>query len=87
MDNYNKKKMWLDCDPGHDDLMAIYMAAYADNIELLGKWERKLIIKYVFLKGISTVYGNSSLEKVTNNTLKILKMGGISHIPVYKGMS
>jgi len=32
----HKKLLWLDCDPGHDDAMAIYMAARAENIKLLG---------------------------------------------------
>ncbi|EAR84460.1 inosine-uridine preferring nucleoside hydrolase (macronuclear) [Tetrahymena thermophila SB210] len=73
MSNQTEKKLlWLDCDPGHDDAMAIYMAAYSEKVELIG---------------ISTVYGNNTLEKVTNNALKILRMGGIYGIPVYKGMA
>ena len=62
--------IWLDCDPGHDDAMAILMAATHPSLKLLG---------------ISTVYGNSTLEKTTNNTLKVLKMAGIEGISVYKG--
>lgn len=33
------------------------------------------------------MYGNNTLEKVTNNALKILRMGGIYNVPVYKGMA
>lgn len=38
------------------------------------------------MKGISTVYGNSNIDKVTENALRVLRMGGISNIPVFKGM-
>ena len=40
------KPIWLDCDPGHDDMLAIIMAALNDNIKLLG---------------ISTSAGNSTI--------------------------
>ena len=36
---------------------------------------------------ISTVFGNTSVEKTTLNTLKITSMSGIRHIKVYKGAS
>ncbi|KAI1845266.1 hypothetical protein JX265_005421 [Neoarthrinium moseri] len=49
--------VWLDCDPGHDDTFAILMAAYHPGIRLLN---------------ISTVHGNASLDKTTNNALSIL---------------
>lgn len=30
------KPVWMDCDPGHDDAMAIMLAGYSPAIKLLG---------------------------------------------------
>ena len=59
----------LDCDPGHDDALAIILAAFDPRIELLA---------------ITTVAGNGPIEKVTENALKICALVGIK-IPVAKG--
>jgi inosine-uridine nucleoside N-ribohydrolase len=32
----SKIKVWLDCDPGHDDMLAIIMAALNERIDLIG---------------------------------------------------
>lgn len=69
----NKKiNIILDCDPGHDDAIAILMALKCEKTELLG---------------ITTVCGNSTLENTTNNALRILDFVGYNHIPVAKGCS
>ncbi|MEI6109422.1 MAG: nucleoside hydrolase, partial [Actinomycetes bacterium] len=52
----------LDCDPGHDDAMAILLAAANPAVELLG---------------ITTVSGNGSLEKVTYNALRMCAVANI----------
>ncbi|ODQ64165.1 Inosine/uridine-preferring nucleoside hydrolase [Nadsonia fulvescens var. elongata DSM 6958] len=63
--------LWLDCDPGHDDAMAIYLSLFSPFVNLLG---------------ISTVYGNAPLAKTTANTLSLLTAVGKSKdIKVYPG--
>jgi inosine-uridine nucleoside N-ribohydrolase len=56
-----KIDIWLDCDPGIDDTFAMILSAYSPKINLLG---------------ISTVSGNSNVEYMTKNTLKILNLIG-----------
>ena len=64
------RKVILDVDTGHDDAMAILLAA-----------------KHLDVLGITTVAGNESLEKTTKNTLKVIELAGLTHIPVAKGSS
>lgn len=66
------KRIILDCDPGHDDAVAIMLALGSPAIELLG---------------ISTVGGNQTLEKVTRNAQSVLVMCGREDVPVYPGAS
>ena len=64
------RKIIIDCDPGHDDIMAVFTAlAHAEELEILG---------------ITTVSGNQTLAKVTANILKVQDYFGL-HIPVYMG--
>ncbi|KKY34722.1 putative inosine-uridine preferring nucleoside hydrolase [Diaporthe ampelina] len=65
--------VWLDADPGHDDVFAILLAAYHPGIKLLG---------------ISTVFGNAPLEKTTWNATSVLTaIGQHERIPIYPGAS
>ena len=59
----------LDCDPGHDDAMAMILAAYNPQIQLLG---------------ISTVSGNGIINQVTENALRICALANIN-VPVAQG--
>lgn len=62
-----KTKILIDCDPGHDDALAILYAAH--HLELIG---------------LTTVFGNNSLENTTRNALAVLELGGID-VPVAAG--
>jgi inosine-uridine nucleoside N-ribohydrolase len=60
----------LDCDPGHDDAIALLLAIASPEVELIG---------------VTTVAGNTTIDKATNNALRILELAGRSDIPVYRG--
>jgi inosine-uridine nucleoside N-ribohydrolase len=60
----------IDCDPGHDDAMALLLALASPEVELLG---------------VTTVHGNQTLDKTTANALRILELAGRSDIPVAAG--
>ncbi|HZQ17040.1 MAG TPA: nucleoside hydrolase [Gaiellaceae bacterium] len=60
----------LDCDPGHDDAIAILLALASPEVELVA---------------ITTVAGNQTLEKTTANALRMLELAGRTDIPVYAG--
>ena len=60
----------IDCDPGHDDAMAIMLALASPEVEL---------------RGITTVAGNQTLDKTTRNALKVLELVGRTDVPVAAG--
>ena len=64
------KKIILDCDPGHDDAIAMLLAHGSPEIDLLA---------------VTTVVGNQTLEKVTRNALSVAKIAGITGIPFAAG--
>lgn len=68
----SQRCLWLDCDPGHDDMMAIILAAHSSSCCLLG---------------ISTVHGNQTVEKVTDNALRVLHLCGRDDVDVVSGQA
>jgi len=60
----------LDCDPGHDDAMAILLARGCPAIELLA---------------ITTVAGNQTLAKTTLNARRVCTVANIRDVPIYAG--
>jgi inosine-uridine nucleoside N-ribohydrolase len=61
----------LDCDPGHDDAIAILLALASPEVHLLG---------------VTTVSGNQTLEKTTANAIRVLDHVGRDDIPVAAGV-
>ena len=64
------QKIVLDCDPGHDDAIAMLLAHGNPNLELLA---------------VTTVAGNQTLEKVTTNARAVARVAGITGIPFAAG--
>lgn len=60
----------IDCDPGHDDAIAILWAVASPELSV---------------KAVTTVAGNQSVEKVTDNAIRILTLAGACDIPVGQG--
>jgi inosine-uridine nucleoside N-ribohydrolase len=63
-------RILLDCDPGHDDAIALLLALASPELELLG---------------VTTVAGNQTLEKTTANALRVLEHVGREDVPVAAG--
>jgi len=60
----------VDCDPGHDDAVALLLAAASPELDL---------------RAITTVAGNGELDKVTRNALRVCTLAGIRDVPVAAG--
>lgn len=65
-----RRPIVLDCDPGHDDALAITLALARPELHVLG---------------ITTVGGNSPLANTTRNALRVLALLGRSDVPVAAG--
>ena len=63
-------KILLDCDPGHDDAIALLLALASPELELLG---------------VTTVAGNQTLDKTTANAIRLLEFAGRTEIPFAAG--
>ena len=60
----------LDCDPGHDDAVALLLAAGSPAIDL---------------RAVTTTFGNCSVEDATRNALRVLTLIGATQVPVAPG--
>jgi purine nucleosidase len=65
-----RQRIILDCDPGHDDAIAILLAAGCEDIELTA---------------ITTVAGNQTLDKTTLNARRVCTVAGLHDVPVFAG--
>ncbi|QCR18630.1 ribonucleoside hydrolase [Agrococcus sp. SGAir0287] len=64
------RRILLDCDPGHDDAIAMLLAAGSGEVELVA---------------VTTVAGNQTLEKVTRNALAVGTIAGLAGVPFAAG--
>lgn len=62
-------KIIIDTDPGIDDAMAIFYAAAAEDIDLLG---------------LTAIFGNVTVDTATRNALRLIEAAGLD-IPVARG--
>lgn len=65
-----RRRVVLDCDPGHDDAMAILLAAASPAIDL---------------RAITTVAGNQTVDKTTLNARRVCSVAGIGEVPIAAG--
>jgi inosine-uridine nucleoside N-ribohydrolase len=64
------KPVIIDCDPGHDDAMALMLAVASPELDLVA---------------VTTVAGNQTLDKVTANAIRVLDVVEAHDIPVAAG--
>lgn len=64
------RKMILDTDPGVDDAVAIFLTLASPEIDLLG---------------LTTIYGNATIDRTTRNALALLEIAERQDIPVVQG--
>ena len=67
-----KRNVVLDCDPGHDDAIAILLLCYSDDFNLLG---------------VTSCAGNQTIEKTSKNVTNLLNFFSKGNIPIAKGSS
>ncbi|WP_248579372.1 nucleoside hydrolase [Nocardioides sp. InS609-2] len=66
----NPTRIVLDCDPGHDDAVAILLALGSPKIELLA---------------VTTTFGNCAVEDATRNAQQVLALARRADVPVAVG--
>jgi purine nucleosidase len=64
------RRIILDCDPGHDDAVALLLAHGSPEVELVA---------------VTTVAGNQTLDKVTWNARAVATLAGITGVPFAAG--
>jgi inosine-uridine nucleoside N-ribohydrolase len=65
-----RRPVILDCDPGHDDVVAILLACASDELDV---------------KAVTIVAGNQTLDRVLDNCLRLMSLAEIRNVPVAAG--
>ncbi|MFW5420394.1 nucleoside hydrolase [Nocardiopsis sp. CNT-189] len=63
-------RVFIDCDPGIDDALALAYLTADSGVELVG---------------VGTVFGNNSVDITTDNALRLLELYGRPEVPVARG--
>jgi len=66
----SKRKFIIDCDAGVDDAFALIFALSRDDIDIVA---------------VTCVGGNTGLDQVCINVMKVLEVCKRTDVPVYKG--
>jgi len=66
-----RRKVIIDCDPGIDDIMAIFMVFQVPEIEVIG---------------LTSTFGNVHTPLATKNCLHLLEVAGFPEVPVAEGV-
>jgi len=64
------RKIIIDTDPGIDDAMAILAALHSPELEVMG---------------LTTVFGNTTVDLCSLNALRLVELEGNDHVPVAQG--
>ena len=64
------QRIIIDCDPGHDDAIAIMLAAGSPDVEILA---------------ITTVAGNHAINETTRNAMVVADLAGLHEVPIAAG--
>ena len=64
------KPVIIDCDPGHDDAIALFLALASPELDVLA---------------VTTVAGNAPLDKTTRNALGVLELAQRHDVPIAAG--
>lgn len=68
----NKRKILIDCDPGHDDAIMLLISSFEKSFDILG---------------VSSCSGNQTIEKTTTNVNNLLSYFSRKDIEIAKGHS
>ena len=66
------RRILFDCDPGHDDVLAVLLALADKETQVLG---------------VVASAGNQTAQKTTQNMLKVFSLLGIKDVPVVQGVA
>lgn len=64
------RRIIIDCDPGHDDAIAIMLAAGSAEVEVMA---------------ITTVAGNHDIRETTRNAMVVADLAGLDDVPIASG--